>query len=173
MSNGISVFAFGNCKMSRDQDQQYIREAIELATAGMQRGDGGPFGCVIVKDGHIIGRGNNKVTSTNDPTAHAEIVAIREACRELNDFQLTGCVLYTSCEPCPMCLGAIYWARPDRIVFAGTRQDAADAGFDDQLIYDELPLPIDRRRIPTTCLERSAAKAVFEEWKADPDKELY
>lgn len=110
-------------------DNAFLKEAIALARQGMERGDGGPFGCAIVKDGRIIGRGNNRVTSTNDPTAHAEVVAIRDACRSLGDFQLSGCVLYTSCEPCPMCLGAIYWARPERVVFAGTCTDAADAGF--------------------------------------------
>ena len=139
----------------------------------MLRGDGGPFGCVIVKDGEIVGRGNNKVTSTNDPTAHAEVVAIREACKALGDFQLTGCVLYTSCEPCPMCLGAIYWARPDRIVYACTREDAADAGFDDQLIYDELPLPYTERKIPTEHAFRDEAQVVFNEWKAKEDKVAY
>ncbi len=155
------------------EDEEFMRQAITLAQEGMKRGDGGPFGCVIVKDGKIIGRGNNRVTSTNDPTAHAEVVAIREACAALNDFQLTGCVLYSSCEPCPMCLGAIYWSRPDRIVFAGTREDAADAGFDDQLIYDELPLPAEERKIPCDRLLRQEAKAVFEQWKQDPDKRLY
>ena len=139
----------------------------------MERGDGGPFGCVIVKNGVIIGRGNNRVTGSNDPTAHAEVVAIREACRQLGSFQLDGCVLYTSCEPCPMCLGAIYWARPDRVVFAGTRVDAADAGFDDQLIYDELPLPYSERRIHTEHLLREEAQAVFEAWKAKEDKVRY
>ncbi|HQV53507.1 MAG: nucleoside deaminase [Flavobacteriales bacterium] len=154
-------------------DQDFIREAIAAARAGMLRGDGGPFGCVIVKDGEIVGRGNNKVTSTNDPTAHAEVVAIREACKALGDFQLTGCVLYTSCEPCPMCLGAIYWARPDRIVYACTREDAADAGFDDQLIYDELPLPYTERKIPTEHAFRDEAQVVFNEWKAKEDKVAY
>lgn len=150
-----------------------MREAISLARNGMERGDGGPFGCVIVKDGTIIGRGNNRVLKTQDPTAHAEVVAIREACKNLGDFQLTGCVLYTSCEPCPMCLGAIYWARPDRIVLAGTREDAADAGFDDQLIYEELRLPIEERRIPTTGILRPLSKELFEQWKQHPDKMLY
>jgi tRNA(Arg) A34 adenosine deaminase TadA len=155
-------------------DEHFLREAIALARTGMERNDGGPFGCVIVKDGEVIGRGNNRVTSTNDPTAHAEVVAIREACQALGDFQLTGCTLYTSCEPCPMCLGAIYWARPDRVVFAATRTDAADAGFDDQLIYDELPLPPEKRRIPTLpCLLRDEARAVFEAWKAKSDKTRY
>jgi tRNA(Arg) A34 adenosine deaminase TadA len=155
-------------------DERFLREAIALARAGMDRNEGGPFGCVIVKDGRVIGRGNNRVTSSNDPTAHAEVVAIREACQALGAFQLDGCTLYTSCEPCPMCLGAIYWARPDRLVFAATRADAADAGFDDQLIYDELPLPPEQRRIPT---EREAlrdeARAVFAAWKAKPDKTAY
>ncbi len=155
-------------------DERYLREAITLARQGMDRNEGGPFGCVIVKDGRIIGRGNNRVTSTNDPTAHAEVVAIREACKALGDFQLDGCTLYTSCEPCPMCLGAIYWARPDRIVFAATREDAADAGFDDQLIYDELPLAPEERRIPTEALLlRDEARAVFNDWKIKEDKLRY
>ncbi|WKZ65415.1 MAG: nucleoside deaminase [Flavobacteriales bacterium] len=154
-------------------DEHFLREAIALARAGMDRNDGGPFGCVIVKDGVIIGRGNNRVTSSNDPTAHAEVLAIREACRALGSFQLEGCTLYTSCEPCPMCLGAIYWARPDRVVYAGTRADAADAGFDDQLIYDELPLPPGDRRLPMLTMLREEALPVFEAWKAKPDKTAY
>jgi len=155
-------------------DEIFLREAISLARAGMERGDGGPFGCVIVKDGSVIGRGNNRVTSTNDPTAHAEVVAIRAACAALRSFQLDGCVLYTSCEPCPMCLGAIYWARPDRIVFAATRADAADAGFDDQLIYDELPLAPELRRISTTSsLLRNEACALFSTWKEKEDRVRY
>lgn len=155
-------------------DEGYLREAIALSRAGMERGDGGPFGCVIVKDGQVIGRGSNKVTSSNDPTAHAEVVAIREACQALGDFQLAGCTLYTSCEPCPMCLGAIYWARPDRIVFAASREDAAVAGFDDQLIYDEIPLPPEERRIPTQgMVMREEANKVFQEWIAKGDKSLY
>lgn len=155
-------------------DERFLREAIALARAGMDRNEGGPFGCVIVKDGSVVGRGNNRVTSTNDPTAHAEVVAIRDACAELGSYQLTGCTLYASCEPCPMCLGAIYWARPDRIVFAGTRADAADAGFDDQLIYDELPLRPEQRRIPTEASAlREEARRVFEAWKAKADKTAY
>ncbi|MBK9147041.1 MAG: nucleoside deaminase [Flavobacteriales bacterium] len=155
-------------------DERFLREAIALARAGMDRNEGGPFGCVIVKDGEIIGRGNNKVTSSNDPTAHAEVVAIREACQAIGSFQLEGCTLYTSCEPCPMCLGAIYWARPDRIVFAATRADAADAGFDDQLIYDELPLPPEQRRISTLAqVLREEARAVFAAWKSKADKTAY
>jgi len=154
-------------------DHDYLREAIRAAHDGMERGDGGPFGCVIVKDGVIVGRGNNRVTSSNDPTAHAEVVAIRAACAALGDFQLTGCVLYTSCEPCPMCLGAIYWARPDRVVFACTREDAADAGFDDQLIYDELPLPYAERRIRTEHELREEGLQVFRAWKEKLDKVRY
>jgi guanine deaminase len=159
--------------MDRTQDEHFIRMAIALAEAGMERGDGGPFGCVIVKDGVVVGQGNNRVTSSNDPTAHAEVVAIRAACAALGHFQLTGCTLYTSCEPCPMCLGAIYWARPDRIVFAGTRTDAAHAGFDDSLIYDELPLPPEQRRIGTEQLLRDEARAVFQRWIDKADKVKY
>jgi tRNA(Arg) A34 adenosine deaminase TadA len=154
-------------------DEVLLREALQLARAGMDRNEGGPFGCVIVKDGRIIGRGNNRVTSTNDPTAHAEVVAIREACQALGSFQLEGCTLYTSCEPCPMCLGAIYWARPDRVVYAGTREDAAAAGFDDRLIYTELALPPDHRRIPMLNLLRDEALALFEAWRVKPDKTAY
>lgn len=157
----------------RDKDEHFLREAIALARAGMERGDGGPFGCVIVKDGQVVGRGNNRVTSSNDPTAHAEVVAIREACAALGDFQLTGCTLYTSCEPCPMCLGAIYWARPERIVYAATRSDAADAGFDDQLIYDELPLPPEQRKFPMEQMLGKEAAQVFREWKALEGKTEY
>lgn len=154
-------------------DEDLLREALHLARAGMDRNEGGPFGCVIVKDGRIIGRGNNRVTSTNDPTAHAEVVAIRDACHAIGSFQLEGCTLYTSCEPCPMCLGAIYWARPDRVVYAGTREDAAAAGFDDQLIYDELPLPPGQRRIPMRTLLRNEALALFDAWRVKPDKTAY
>ncbi|NUQ15893.1 MAG: nucleoside deaminase [Flavobacteriales bacterium] len=153
--------------MDRD-DEQFLRQAIALAREGMDRGDGGPFGCVIVKDGQVVGTGNNRVTSTNDPTAHAEVVAIRAACARLGSFQLDGCTVYTSCEPCPMCLGALYWARPARIVYAATRADAADAGFDDSLIYEELPLPPDQRRYAMEQGAREEALAVFAAWKAQP-----
>ena len=156
-----------------EQDEKFLREAIALARAGMGRGDGGPFGCVVVKDGKVVGSGNNRVTSTNDPTAHAEVVAIRDACGKLGSFQLDGCTLYTSCEPCPMCLGAIYWARPDRIVYAATRMDAADAGFDDQLIYDELPLPPDQRKFRMEHHLRGEAQEVFTAWKAMAGKMKY
>ncbi len=156
-----------------EHDERFLREAIALAREGMDRGDGGPFGCVIVKDGVVVGRGNNRVTSSNDPTAHAEVVAIREACAALGDFQLTGCTLYTSCEPCPMCLGAIYWARPERIVFAASRNDAAAAGFDDSLIYNELPLPTGQRRIRTEQGLRDAAQEVFLLWRSKNDRVRY
>src|SRR6187402_191609 len=119
-------------------NKEFMLEAIELSFQGQRAGKGGPFGAVVVKDGKIIGRGFNQVTSNNDPTAHAEVVAIRDACKNLNDFQLAGCEIYTSCEPCPMCLGAIYWARPDKVYYANTRQDAADIDFDDSMIYEEL-----------------------------------
>ncbi len=150
-----------------------MREAIELARKGMQKGDGGPFGCIVVKDGVIVGRGWNKVTSTHDPTAHAEVTAIRDACQHLNTFQLTGCEIYTSCEPCPMCLGAIYWARPDKVYFGATHVDAADAGFDDSFIYEEIRKDIDSRTICCTNVSRSEAVQVFHEWKAKEDKTHY
>lgn len=147
-----------------------MRAAIALAHDGMQRNDGGPFGCVIVKDGVIIGRGNNKVTSTNDPTAHAEVVAIRDACNHLGAFQLDGCEIYTSCEPCPMCLGAIYWARLEKVYYACTREDAADIGFDDDFIYEEMPLAPEDRSIAMEHLLQSEALKVFEEWREKEDK---
>lgn len=147
-----------------------MKRVIELARRGMESNEGGPFGCVVVKNKKIIAEGNNKVTSENDPTAHAEIVAIRKACEELGDFQLTGCDIYTSCEPCPMCLGAIYWARPDRIYYAATRQDAAEAGFDDEFIYKELDTPPIDRKIPMYAYEREQALKLFEKWKNKDDK---
>ena len=150
-----------------------MRMAIEASRAGMERGDGGPFGCVIVKDGEVVGQGHNRVTSDNDPTAHAEMVAIRRACAALKDFQLKDCTVYTSCEPCPMCLGAFYWARPARIVYAATREDAAAAGFDDQMIYDELPLAPEKRRIPMENRLREEAKKVFQAWNEREHKVKY
>jgi tRNA(Arg) A34 adenosine deaminase TadA len=128
-----------------EQDEKFMRRAIELAQNGMNAGDGGPFGAIVVKDGEIVGEGCNRVTSTNDPTAHAEVVAIRAACEKLNSFQLDGCTIYTSCEPCPMCLGAIYWARPAKVFYACTREDAANIEFDDQFIYEEIEKPIAMR----------------------------
>ena len=152
---------------------EFMQEAIRLAREHMLAGHGGPFGAVVVKAGKIIGRGWNQVTTTNDPTAHAEVVAIREACRALKNFSLAGCELYTSCEPCPMCLASIYWARIDRVYFAGTRADAADAGFDDDFLYREISLPIEARKLPMTPLLRPEAQNVFREWKAKPDKIPY
>ena len=155
-------------------DHQLMMRAIELAQAGIDSGIGGPFGCVVARDGRIVGEGVNKVTSTNDPTAHAEIVAIRNACANLNSFQLDGCVIYTSCEPCPMCLGAIYWARPTRIFIACDRHDAAAAGFDDAFIYDELCTnDVENRKVPIATLLREEGLRVFENWIAKPDKIEY
>ena len=154
-------------------DKKFMQRAIELAERGMDSNAGGPFGCVIAKDGEIVGEGCNSVTSTNDPTAHAEIVAIREACQNLGAFQLDGCVIYTSCEPCPMCLGAIYWARPERVYFACSREDAADIGFDDRFIYEELEKENDERHLPIINLMREEALAVFQKWEKKPDKQEY
>ena len=148
-------------------------EAIRLSVNNIREGNGGPFACVIVKDGKIVARGTNTVTTTNDPTAHAEIVAIRNACKELKTFQLTGCEIYTSCEPCPMCLGAIYWARPERIYYANTRSDAAHIGFDDEFLYVELSKKISERQIPTVQLMREEALAAFREWEQKNDKVQY
>ncbi len=154
-------------------DNVFMREAIELSRNNIREGTGGPFAAVVVKDGKIIARGTNLVTSTNDPTAHAEVVAIREACRVLGTFQLGGCELYTSCEPCPMCLGAIYWARPDKVYFANTHTDAAHIGFDDKFIYAEIALPIRGRKIPMTQMLRDEALGVFWEWQKMQDKIHY
>ncbi len=156
-----------------EQNQNFMKRAIELAANGMAANDGGPFGAIVVKDGEIIGEGNNRVTSSNDPTAHAEIIAIREACRTLDNFQLAGCTIYTSCEPCPMCLGAIYWARPDQVFFACTREDAAAIGFDDDFIYEELGKPNDEREMVLISLMRDEALKVFNAWDAKPDKVEY
>ena len=142
----------------------FMQEAIERAVENAQSGRGGPFAAVVVKEGRIIAAGANCVTSTNDPTAHAEVNAIREACRVLRTFQLTGCEIYTSCEPCPMCLGAIYWARPERVYFGATAADAAAAGFDDSFIYDELKRPHTKRRIPFEPMMRETALEAFRVW---------
>ncbi len=150
-----------------------MREAIRLSGKNITANDGGPFGCVIVKGNEIIGRGWNQVTSNDDPTAHAEIVAIREACKNLRSFQLTGCEIFTSCEPCPMCMGAVYWARPQKIYYANTRQDAAAIGFDDSLIYDELNCSIPDRKIEMVCIGREEALKVFAEWERKNDKTVY
>jgi len=159
--------------IEKTEDRKFLQIAIDLSREGMSNGDGGPFGCVIVNEGKVIGKGNNKVTSLNDPTAHAEIVAIREACLFLGTFQLTGCTIYTSCEPCPMCLGAIYWARPERVVFACSKDDAAGIGFDDAYIYAELSLPSDQRNIPFIHLPSKDAEKVFRDWMHKEDRIVY
>jgi len=150
-----------------------MREAIRISLEKMRNNHGGPFGAVVVRTGKIVGRGWNRVTSTNDPTAHAEIVALRAACRRLKKFQLDDCELYTSCEPCPMCLAAIYWARFKRVYYGNTRKDAAKIDFDDDLIYREVARPIARRRIPMKQLLRNEAFKAFSEWQAKPDKMPY
>ena len=155
------------------KEEKFMQEAIALSQKGVQNDEGGPFGCIIVKDDKIVGRGNNKVTSTNDPTAHAEVVAIRDACKNLGTFQLDECEVYTSCEPCPMCLGAIYWARPKVIYYANNRQDAAEVGFDDSMIYDEISADIKHRKIPIIPLLRKEAIKIFTEWKNKEDKTAY
>jgi tRNA(Arg) A34 adenosine deaminase TadA len=153
--------------------EYFMQEAIQLAEEGMQTGRGGPFGCVVVRRGQVVGRGNNRVTSTNDPTAHAEIIAIRMACRDLATFQLNDCELYTSCEPCPMCLAAIYWARIPTVYYGNTRADAAVIGFDDDVIYRQIPLPPEKRTLKMQPLLRDAAQATFKAWAVKPDKVKY
>ena len=150
-----------------------MREAIAAAFAGMRNGEGGPFGAVIVRDGEIIARGCNQVTSSHDPTAHAEVVAIRTAARALGTHSLAGCTIYASCEPCPMCLAAIYWSRLDRLYFACTSADAAAAGFDDDVFYQELSKGLAERSVPTAPLLRDEAWPVMAEWIAKPDKTPY
>jgi guanine deaminase len=154
-------------------NEDFMREAIRLSRDGVRSGRGGPFGCVVVRGGRVIGRGNNQVTSTCDPTAHAEIVAIREACRALARFQLPDCTLYASCEPCPMCLSAIYWARIPAVYYGNSRQDAAGIGFDDEFIYGQIPLPPGQRRIAMQPLLEGEARAAFTEWAKRPDKVRY
>jgi guanine deaminase len=151
----------------------FMARAIQLAIENVRSGNGGPFGAVVVKDGEIIAEGANCVTSTNDPTAHAEIVAIRKACEKLGRFELRDCELYTSCEPCPMCLGAIYWARPARVHFGCTAADASKAGFDDSLIYSEIPQPHSERKIPMVQLMREEALGAFRAWENQPNKQPY
>ncbi len=152
--------------------QNFLEQAIALAAENVRRG-GGPFAALVVKDGTVIAAGINQVTRNNDPTAHAEIVAIREACRVLGEFQLTGCDLYASCEPCPMCLGAIYWARPARVFFAATHDDAAAAGFDDAFIYRQIGTPPAERAIPMIHSPHADADRPFREWMSKPDKTKY
>ena len=159
--------------MEGKREIQFLKEAVRLSREKMLAGLGGPFGAVVVKEGEIIARGYNCVTSLNDPTAHAEIVAIRNACAKLESFQLTGCDLYTSCEPCPMCLGAIYWARPRRVIYANTKEDVQAIGFDDLFIYEEIAKPPKERSIPMIHIPLEEAKEVFQLWVEKPDKILY
>lgn len=156
-----------------ENHEKFLKEAIKLAKENVKSGQGGPFGAVIVKDGRIISTGVNKVTGTNDPTAHAEIVAIRDACKKLNSFQLEDCTIYSSCEPCPMCLGAIYWARPKMLVFAALNTDAAKAGFDDSFIYEEIPLPYEKRSIPTYKISPPEYFDPFKDWIEFENKTKY
>lgn len=151
----------------------FMSAAVEAALKGLEEGKGGPFGAVIVKDGEIIASASNEVLYTNDPTAHAEINAIRIACAKLGSYQLTNCDLYTTCEPCPMCLGAIYWARPARVFFAATRHDAAASGFDDSFIYEEISRPADTRKIPFFHLPFEEAINLFSIWNSSPMKKSY
>ena len=153
--------------------EEFMREAIRLSQEMMKDGKGGPFGAVIVKDGKIIARGHNQVTLCNDPTAHAEVVAIRNACEALGDYSLKGCEIYSSCEPCPMCLSAIYWSRVDKLYFGGSRYDAADAGLDDALLYNEIPLEPSQRQIPSQQLLQDEAVVAFKEWKELDSKVEY
>jgi guanine deaminase len=154
-------------------DVRFLEHAIELSRQGMLSGQGGPFGCVVVKDGQIIGEGCNQVTTYNDPTAHAEVVAIRNACAALGNFQLTDCDIYTSCEPCPMCLGAIYWARPRRVIYANTKLEAAAINFDDEFIYEEIDIEGQKRRIPFLHYPHPKAQDVFREWNEWEGKKAY
>ncbi|RYD79367.1 MAG: nucleoside deaminase [Sphingobacteriales bacterium] len=153
--------------------EAYIARAVELSAENMQQGNGGPFGAVIVRNGEIIAEGTNCVTTCMDPTAHAEVTAIREACKKLNDFSLEGCILYASCEPCPMCLSAIYWARIDAVYFAATRYDAAYAGFDDDFLYRELHQPIEKRTLPIQQIQNQQATEILKNWRHKTDKVAY
>lgn len=151
----------------------FMARAIELSIENVRTGRGGPFGAVVVKDGKIVAESANNVTGTNDPTAHAEVLAIREACKALGAFELTGCEIYTSCEPCPMCLGAIYWARPDRVFYGNTAADAGKVGFDDSFIYKEIQQPLDNRRIPMTRMMPDEAIEGFRAWEKSSKKVPY
>jgi tRNA(Arg) A34 adenosine deaminase TadA len=159
--------------MDEKQRYQFMRHAVRLSAERMREGAGGPFGAIIVKEGEVVSEGWNCVTSTNDPTAHAEVTAIRRACEALGTFSLKGCEIFSSCEPCPMCLAAIYWARLDRVTFASSREEAAAIGFDDALIYGEVSKPVADRVIPMIKLALPEAEAVFAEWQAKADKIRY
>src|ERR1700754_5132606 len=159
--------------MEMQQHEKFMRIAIELSEYNVKQGTGGPFGAVIVKDGMIVARSANRGVQLNDPTAHAEISVIRLACQELDTYNLTGCEIYTSCEPCPMCLGAIYWARIDKVYYANTKADAASIGFDDHAIYDELESPMDKRKLPFVQILRDEALPAFKLWETTEHKEHY
>lgn len=154
-------------------NRRFMEEAIRLAVRNARRGEGGPFGAVVVKNGRVIARGANRVAATNDPTAHAEVVAIRAACRRLGTFELPGCEIYSSCEPCPMCLGAIYWARPGAVYYAATRRDAAAFGFDDLYIYKQVALAPSRRKIAMRPLLRREGLRAFQEWQRNAGRVNY
>ena len=159
--------------MQSTSSEYFMREAIRLSVQNVEKGSGGPFAAVIVKNGVIIASGVNLVTTNNDPTAHAEVMAIREACAKLQTFQLEGCEIYCSCEPCPMCLGAIYWSRISKLYFANTKEDAAAIDFDDQFIYNEIDLPIAERKLPTIEILREEALEAFSKWESSPFKVKY
>lgn len=162
-----------NSNLSYSEKESFMKRAIELSRFGMENNFGGPFGAVIVKDGKIIGEGFNKVINSNDPTAHAEVTAIREACQNISSFDLAGSVIFTSCEPCPMCLAAIYWANIDEIYYANTKKDANDIGFRDDFIYNEFDKPIDKRDKSFTQLLREDARKIFDLWDSKADKVEY
>lgn len=159
--------------MEKDKKREFMSKAIVLAQGNVKALKGGPFGAVVVKDGEIVGKGSNQVTVNNDPTAHAEVVAIRDAAKNLGTFDLSGCEIYSSCEPCPMCLGAIYWAHMDKLFYAATKDDAAKANFDDSFIYKEFALPKEDRSIPSVQMMREDAVKVFEEWINEENKVPY
>lgn len=158
--------------MNKDA-QKFMKKAIRISVVNVEKQKGGPFGAVVVKAGKIIARGSNQVTASNDPTAHAEVVAIRKACKALKTFQLTGCEIYTSCEPCPMCLGAIYWARPDKLFYANSKEDAAAINFDDRFIYEEIARPIAKRKLFTKQILRDEALEAFKKWSESTNKTEY
>lgn len=159
--------------MIGERERRFMQMAVDLSRKGMENGDGGPFGSIVVKGEEVVGKGWNQVLLLNDPTAHAEVVAIRDACKQLGTFQLHDCEIFTSCEPCPMCLGAIYWARPQRVYFANTKDDAAAIDFDDSFIYKEIAVPHSDKKIPFISFPDADALQVFREWKEKGDKTLY
>jgi guanine deaminase len=169
----INMEYMAESEKTKMKEKEFMSQAIELAIENVEKRNGGPFGAVVVKDGKIIARGYNQVTSLNDPTAHAEVVAIRNACKVLNSFQLDGCEIYTSCEPCPMCLGAIYWARPLKVFYACTKTDAAAIHFDDDFIYKEIEKPLEKRSLPFVQLMQAEGLAAFRAWENKTDKIEY